>query len=75
MTRVAVNFAGAANYQQLTSLPSDCVVGKVIAAGLACSVRFRFDPVTAGLTNPIFTVSSNAPDAEVGLLGTGTRPR
>jgi hypothetical protein len=72
VTLVSLAVTGdGAHFTRLTDDDEDCTAGDVLAADDTCTVRAQFDPSTTGAKSATVTIDSNAPDATVGLTGTG----
>ena len=59
------------DFAQTTGAGTNCANGTTLAAGESCEVWVEFEPTARGSRLGAVTVSSNAPDATVGLDGNG----
>ena len=58
-------------FTRLTGSPDDCGANNPLAPNEACRVRVEFDPSTVGAKSATIRVSSNAPNTDISVTGTG----
>lgn len=63
----------ATQFERQAGVTGDCTNTTVLLAGQTCTLRYRFDPDSAGAKTATVTISSNGPAVAVTLTGRGTQ--